>query len=175
MTTTPHEKNARILYYLRAIRHIAGQHAATIGQENYEELESDCMLAVSKAIDKYEPGKGKIDTFVWRYIRRRVDNYMRSFYGTVAGKEREQNIPFTDHFEHGADGIAGPVTDPDTEIFCESIIRLVSNPRRRKVLTLSADGLTFADIGRRMGISRERVRQVHDDAVRDAREKMGER
>lgn len=92
----------------------------------------------------------------------------------MAGKEREQNIPFTDHFEHGLESVAGVERDQDGEIFCESIIRLVTNPRRRRVLTLSADGLTFAEIGRRMGISRERVRQVHDDAVRDARERMGE-
>ena len=44
-----------------------------------------------------------------------------------------------------------------------------NNQRRERMQKLRQDGLTYAEIGREFGITRERVRQIKEKAIRRLR------
>ncbi len=71
-------------------------------------------------------------------------------------------------------------TDPEFEITREmdrnkllAVMRDVLTERERDILLRFADGVPFATIGREIGLSRERVRQIHDEAFNTVQSAMG--
>jgi RNA polymerase sigma factor (sigma-70 family) len=178
---TPREKNALITGYVRTVKHLTQTAHATMLEEDYDELVADCLMAVSNAIDDFNPAYGAtLDTFVWRYIRQRVSSNFHKSIGRAERREERgfHESNFTDvEYDADRDQSVDPfgANEQDCEIWQESALCAITEPRRKKILTYALDGLTFAEIGRRMGISRERVRQLHADAVRQVRAKMGEK
>lgn len=176
MTTTPREKNRLIAGYHRAISYITMMAQEVMSPEDYEELVSDCMMSASRAIDAYDPERGtSMDTLVWRYIRGTMSNSYRTAISQARKMER-RNLSiqtFTDA-EAVPDSPAPDIADEaDYIVWRDSILATIKNPRQRLVLENTLDGLTFAETGRRLGVSREAVRQIHNRGVHVVRQAMG--
>jgi RNA polymerase sigma factor (sigma-70 family) len=165
MTTTPREKNRLISGYHRAISYITMMAQEVMSPEDYEELVSDCMMSASQAMD----------TLVWRYIRGAMSNSYRTAISQAHKMER-RNLSiqtFTDA-EAVPDTPAPDIADEaEYVVWRDSVLASIKNPRQRMVLENTLDGLTFAETGRRLGVSREAVRQLHNRGVLVARRAMG--
>lgn len=176
MITTPREKNLLILEYLWMIDKYGYNYSLTLSNEDYEEASADAMIAISKAVDAFDDNKGAtLKTFIARYII----NSFKHFYNIKHGKRRSRQavfeqsaIPFS---SLSPDGSETPdsygKTDPDQSgrIWKELVIRGLSSPRKRRILNMRLDGLTFIEIGRRVGITKQRAHQVYESANAEIR------
>lgn len=176
MTTTPHEKNRLISDHLWMIHYYGHLYASrTMSESDYEEAESDAMLAISKAIDNYDETLGTLKTFIRRYI---VTSFRRS-HNANQGKRRSRQTAFEQSVscfsDLSPDGSAmpdygKPDVDQDAKIWKEMVIRTVKIPRHRRILNMRLDGLTFIEIGDRVGVTKQRAHQIYEAANAEIRE-----
>ncbi len=165
-------KNKMVRANLRLVVSIAKKHVG--GVQNLFELISDGNVSLMMAVEKFDYSRGnRFSTYAsWAIIR----NFARS-----VPRERYQ----LDRFATGHDGIldvaAGMQTydpnDVNPSELRESIDVVLAqlNPRERAVL-IEHYGLderntpfTFDQLGRHMGISKERVRQIEIQALKKLR------
>ena len=178
MTTTPHEKDRLISAHLWLIGAVGASYKATMNRCDYEEAESDAMLSVSKAIDNYDETLGTLVTFIRRHI-------ITSFKHTVNERTKrasrqsafEQYVSCFSDLPPDDDGTTmpdygKPDSDPDGKIWKEMVIRTVSSPRHRRILNMRLDGLTFIEIGRRVGITKQRAQHIYAAANAEIRENI---
>lgn len=68
MTTTTREKEALLVDAKNLVRMAIVKQRPFLSREDYEELESDCLFAASRAIDEYErAGPAALSTLIFRY------------------------------------------------------------------------------------------------------------
>ncbi len=164
-------KNRIIRANLRLVVSIAKKHLG--GPQSLFELISDGNVALMRAVEKFDYSRGfRFSTYAsWAIMR----NYARS-----VPKERYQ----LDHFATGNDEILDIAAglrsyDPnETNLpeLRESIENMLSHlsPRERTIVSehyglAEAGGKTFDQLGRRLGISKERVRQIELKALKKLR------
>ncbi len=165
-------KNKMVRANLRLVVSIAKKHVG--GAQNLFELISDGNVSLMQAVEKFDYSRGnRFSTYAsWAIIR----NFARS-----VPRERYQ----LDRFATGHDGIldiaAGMQTydpnDVNPSELRESIDVVLAQlkPRERAILIehygLDERGqpVTFDQLGRHMGISKERVRQIEIQALKKLR------
>lgn len=169
-------KNAIVRANLRLVVSIAKKHVG--GPQNLFELISDGNISLMKAAEKFDFSRGfRFSTYAsWAIMR----NFARS-----VSKERYHHDRFATGNDEALDVAAGMGSyDParaalgDARDSVEVLLAKLS-PRERSILIhhygLDQDGRgqTFDELGRQLGISKERVRQIEAQALTKLRHMAG--
>jgi len=150
---------------MRLVISIAKRHAAQ--SDNFFELQSDGNMSLIRAVDKFDYSRGnKFSTYASWAI-------MKNFARSIPDEKRHRERYVTGHeemFESAQD-----VRSNEQEIVStqEQAARKVHDlldrldPREREIIRMRAglsnysEGMTLEEIGQQMGITKERVRQLH--------------
>lgn len=155
---------------------------STIGRFNSRKIDeddllSDAMLALSRAIDRFNPWRGfRFSTYACNVIvrslmrRGRVEsNYRRLFpVQHEAGLERADGLPdeqkelYVERLRRVMDANLGDLSDLEYRILEQRFPAEQGRP------------LTFQKIGAGIGLSKERVRQIQNVALRKLRDVLQE-
>jgi len=150
---------------MRLVVSIAKKHSGQA--DNFFELQSDGNMSLIRAVEKFDFGRGnKFSTYASWAI-------MKNFARSIPDDKRHRERYVTGHdemFEATAD-----VRSNETEITLkqrqdalqvhELLERL--DPREREIIRMRAgldnysEGMTLEEIGQQLGITKERVRQLH--------------
>ena len=133
-----------------------------------DDVLSDAMLSLTRAVDRFNPWRGyRFSTYACNVIARaimrrgrRESNYRRLFpVQNDAGLEQptepldESAGLYLERLQRALESNLGELTELETEILSQRFL----NGQERK--------LTFQEIGRTVGLSKERVRQIQNIAL----------
>ena len=136
-----------------------------MGQVEDADLEQEGWIGLWRAIKRYDPEHGvRFSTFAWLVIRNRI-------WTAVARASRlerwqESGGPYTD-----ATGVQLKIDWEDTQIheaLKEGLAELSERECQVMLLRCGWDGCpprTFAEIGQALGLTRQRVHQIHNEAL----------
>lgn len=142
-----------------------------------DDLLSDAMLGLTRAVDRFNPWKGyRFSTYACNVIVRAL---MRR-----GKRERNRRRLFPVQYEVSFDA---PENVPDTqqELFVERLTRVLhdnvgqltdleSRVLSQRFTNSRRERLTFQEIGDAVGLSKERVRQIQNVAIRKLRQALAE-
>lgn len=140
------------------------------------DLNAAAMFALKVAALKFDPSRGnKFITPAGLYIKIELINYCR------VESARGMHVP-TDHKPYYApapSGFAEPWQHPTTtdernelgEDFWESVARTLDDRDARVILRVFRDGVQQKDVAGELGVSKARVGQLYERAVRRLRER----
>lgn len=175
-TITESEKNEAVKKYARLVNHV-GRNFRWLG-EDYDDAVIEAQCAVVRGVETYDGRvECSIDTYVGTCIRNAFNGYARA---NRTGQEGFESgcIVFSDIFPDGVLPDDCAPDDGDSEniegfFVADGVRALVTgaklSKREQTIIDLFLEGYSQADIGRIEGISRERVRQIHDRAVKKMR------
>ena len=176
MPLTNAEQTAAIKKYTRLIHH-HGRNFRWLG-DDYDDAVIEAQCAVIRGVETYD---NRVTCTIDTYVGTCVLNAFRGYVKTNrTGQEGFESgcIVFSDVFPDGQlpDGCASDDGDAETVegfFIADDVRGLVAgaklSKREQTIIDLFLEGYTQADIGRIEGISRERVRQIHDRAVEKMR------
>ena len=147
-----------------------------------DDLISEGTIGMMKAAEKYDASKGKpFVTFAAPYIRRATEKAIDRLTNDIDTRSTDESIPvgsrnnFTllnvleDKNAMKADATVEEATLTDDLLQCMNVL----NEREQRVINLyygnGYERQTMAEIAETMGLKRERVRQVRDQALRKLR------
>ena len=147
-----------------------------------DDLISEGAIGIMKAAEKYDASKGKpFVTFAAPYIRRAIEAAINRLQNDIDVRSTDESIPvgsrnnFTllnvleDKNAMRADATIEESTLTDDMLQFLSVL----NEREQRVINLyygnGYERQTMAEIAETMGLKRERVRQVRDQAIRKLR------
>ena len=125
----------------------------------HEDLEQEGMIGLLEAADKYEENKGaKFSTYATYWIRKHIM--------AAVDKEKKYSLNSTSLNEEITEDKKTTIIKPSANVDLPSDM-----PKdEKKVLTLLfQDEFTLKEISEQLGISRERVRQLKEKALRRMR------
>lgn len=144
-----------------------------------DELLSEGMMALTRAIDTFSPWRG------FRFSTYACNAILRAFYrcGLRESKRRQHEpVNYESEFEK-SDWLDTRRTE-ESVLYAERLSKLLADnavdltPIEKDVLSqrfplnVGAERHTLADIGRRMNLSKERVRQIQNSALSKLREAL---
>ena len=167
MTTTPEQKNAILLDAKNLVRMaIAGQRPF-LSNEDYEELESDCLMAASRAIDDFEPDRGcRLSSLMFRYIvQKRIKVLKHRMRKHNAVNDTDELCDGYEPYEHGVSPEHVRLVQ-DMEIIIDRAGNdgVISDLEHR-MLTSRRLGSSYREIGRDETYSPAGVKRILDTAV----------
>jgi RNA polymerase primary sigma factor len=147
-----------------------------------DDLVSEGAIGLMKAAEKYDASKGKpFVTFAAPYIRRAIEKAISRLTTDIDTRSTDESLPigsrnnFTllnvleDKSAMKADATVEESTLTDDLLKCLDVL----NEREQRVINLyygnGYERQTMAEIAETMGLKRERVRQVRDQALRKLR------
>ena len=147
-----------------------------------DDLVSEGAIGLMKAAEKYDASKGKpFVTFAALYIRRAIEKAIGRLSTDIDTRSTDESLPvgsrnnFTllnvleDKNALQADATVEESTLTDDLLKCLNVL----NEREQRVINLyygnGYERQTMAEIAETMGLKRERVRQVRDQALRKLR------
>jgi len=139
------------------------------GLENYlsfhgDEIQSLAALSVWFALRRWQQTKGSLSHWLALYSRglgrsliRKIKLKLSSLYDPVGDDQDDLTLE---------DTLASDTPPPETVLSRKAFQEMLSSlpKRHRKVLTWRLQGETFGEIGKRLGVSRERARQLEAEA-----------
>jgi len=140
-------------------------HVQYMGQADEADLEQEGWIGFWQAVKWYDAERGaRFSTFAWLVIRQRIWKAVRQ--ASSAERWEEADGPYSD--------VTGARLNTDwqdaqiREALEEGMVEL--NERERLVLSLHYgwDGRppqTFAEIGEPLGLTRQRIHQIHNEAL----------
>lgn len=173
MTTTPMQKTALLIDAKNLVRMAITGQRRFLSPEDYEELESDCLMAASRAIDDYDPTRGcRLSSLMYRYIiqkRIKVLKHRESRGQSVNDTESLSECdclpcPSRSHSAHHASLVQ------DMEIIIDRARNDdVLTEREYRVLVDRRRNIGQATIAAELGLSFQRVSQIEAEAVEKIR------
>lgn len=147
-----------------------------------DDLVSEGAIGLMKAAEKYDASKGKpFVTFAAPYIRRAIEKAISRLTTDIDTRSTDESLPvgsrnnytllnvLEDKNAVRADAAVEEITLTDDLLKC----MIVLNEREQRVVNLyygnGYERQTMAEIAETMGLKRERVRQVRDQALRKLR------
>jgi RNA polymerase sigma factor (sigma-70 family) len=125
-------------------------------EEDYEELLSDCYLAIWEAWTTYNPRRGTFKAYVWRAMSGKVSNFHQRRRRARCGSAPIEDAPPTD----GRDIEARQ----DMALSLEAAIEAGRlTPRQVEMVEMARAGYREAETAREWGRTRERVRQIGEE------------
>lgn len=168
-------------------------HARDIGVDD-EEMNDVCRLALAEAARKYDPAKGAFSTVASFQIRAEMQKFLRPLHRDHERRDGARLISLsTPPTGDSHKATAGNLTDalpapPDSDVgradraelaakLWQVICRRIPCPRRRRVVELRRglngnDEHTLDEIGVKLGVCKERVRQLEHYVIRECREEL---
>ena len=158
---------------MRLVVQYAKKHAAPT--DNLWELISDGNMSLLRAVEKFDYGLGfKFSTYAsWAIMK----NFARSIPDEKVYRERfvtGHDDVFEDKTDHRSDE-AEQLAQAETAARKVNKLLELLDPREKEILRMRAgldneEGLTLEQIGQRMGITKERVRQLNQRIMKKLRE-----
>ena len=150
-----------------------------LSNEDYDELESDCLAAIFAAIESYDPDHpsgAKVETLIYFYIRKAICHFVdlkarkRSIFndGTISLSTTLGTGPTT--LEDELEGHDGDHTD---RLQLEAAIASIHDPDRRAIVERVSGGETMRAIGRDYGVTRGRIFQIKEQGVKEMQGNVG--
>lgn len=147
-----------------------------------DDLVSEGAIGLMKAAEKYDASKGKpFVTFAAPYIRRAIEKAISRLTTDIDTRSTDESLPvgsrnnytllnvLEDKNAVRADAAVEEITLTDDLLKCMNVL----NGREQRVVNLyygnGYERQTMAEIAETMGLKRERVRQVRDQALRKLR------
>lgn len=147
-----------------------------------DDLVSEGAIGLMKAAEKYDASKGKpFVTFAAPYIRRAIEKAISRLTTNIDTRSTDESLPvgsrnnytllnvLEDKNAVRADAAVEEITLTDDLLKCMNVL----NEREQRVVNLyygnGYERQTMAEIAETMGLKRERVRQVRDQALRKLR------
>lgn len=147
-----------------------------------DDLVSEGAIGLMKAAEKYDASKGKpFVTFAAPYIRRAIEKAISRLTTDIDTRSTDESLPvgsrnnytllnvLEDKNAVRADAAVEEITLTDDLLKCMNVL----NERDQRVVNLyygnGYERQTMAEIAETMGLKRERVRQVRDQALRKLR------
>lgn len=151
-----------------------------------------CRLAVMDAIRKYQPGKSTFGAYASIWMRARLTQAIEVEAAGVVPRVMDRTtwklkaagraIPL----DRGPsdepapiDALSDGAVPPDAQLAADQrrtlmrrAIGKLKNPRHRAVVWSRLEGRTLAEVGAELGVSRERVRQIEEEAHASLRRRM---
>ena len=147
-----------------------------------DDLVSEGAIGLMKAAEKYDASKGKpFVTFAAPYIRRAIEKAISRLTTDIDTRSTDESLPvgsrnnytllnvLEDKNAVRANAAVEEITLTDDLLKCMNVL----NEREQRVVNLyygnGYERQTMAEIAETMGLKRERVRQVRDQALRKLR------
>ena len=147
-----------------------------------DDLVSEGSIGMMKAAEKYDPTRGKpFVTFAAPYIRRSIEAALSKVESDTEVRSTDESLPIGSRNNYTLLNVLEDVNAPKADELVEEttlnedLIRVMDilNEREQAVVKryygLLGQRLTMAEIGEDLGLKRERVRQIRDQAVRKLR------
>ena len=147
-----------------------------------DDLVSEGSIGLMKAAEKYNPSRGKaFVTFAAPYIRRSIETAISRLETTTDVRSTDESLPVGSRNNYTLLNVLEDVNAEkadalvDENTLSDDLIRVIHtlNDRERSVIVcfygIGNNRQTMAEIGENLGMKRERVRQVRDQALRKLR------
>ena len=144
-----------------------------------DDLISEGTIGIIKAAKKYDPSRGKpFVTFAAPYIRRSIEDAIRRVTGETPVLSTDESLPVGSNNNYTLLNVLedkdAPKADQALEqnALSDDLVRAITvlNEREQAVIRalygIDTERQTMAEIGERLGLKRERVRQIRDKALR---------
>ena len=136
-------------------------------RDEFDDCAQEVMLRLMRAVERYDLTRGAgVSTYFFRVIFHAISSFNRKGASRAA-----RTISLADTAVPGVlDGVAeeDPTTTADhrreTEVFAAELLDR-ANPRERRVIERCFRGETLEAIGKRIGLSKERVRQIRESGL----------
>lgn len=131
-----------------------------------EELRGELYLALCHAAQAYRPDAGAFSTCAYWWFRSATSRFFEVLHRSIPAWSRHLSHQDGDGFD-GAAGVADhrpAPPDPDALALFDLSTRVLPRPEAEIIRSYYLDGLTMREIGDRMGLHREYVRQLRDRA-----------
>lgn len=140
--------------------------------DSREEFSNAFFAHVLRHFTVYNPERGKFKTWLIWQIRGFLSLYSRKVAGQIRSFGLISNIDY-DHLTRQVDprSTDNGIRKELVERFTGSLSNI--DQRSRGMLLMRFGGYTLQEVGERFGVSRERVRQLTDDAILKIRESCG--
>lgn len=146
------------------------------------DLISEGSIGIIKAAEKYDPNRGKpFVTFAAPYIRHSIEEAIRRVTGDVPVLSTDESLPVGSKNNYTLLNVLEDKDAPKADLVFEQnalsddLLQVIDvlNEREQVVIKgcFGVDGerMTMAEIGVKLGLKRERVRQIRDKALRRLR------
>jgi len=164
-------KDRLIRCNLRLVRSVAKKHVDQ--SDNYHELVSDGNMSLIRAVDKFDFSRGnKFSTYgTWAIMK----NFARSVPAERNHRDRFQSGK-EDFFDLAADGRSNESeqlsSQQQSKDRVQRLLEQLDDPRERQIIRMRygldtyPEHMTLEEIGKPLGITKERVRQLHVRAMK---------
>ena len=141
---------------LKLVYHVVHRDYPTYASD--EDIIQCGMLGLCKAADKFDESKSKFSTFACKCIKNEIALEFRK-------RAKHQGILSLDYEVDGEDGEKSTfgdfiIGDEDVGYVDISINLSKLKPREKQVYELCKTGMSYADMGRELGISRQAVWKI---------------
>lgn len=131
-----------------------------------EDFEGELLKSLCRAVQFYDPSIGAFSTYLYRCMERQQIRMFRHWHALMRQRTRTQSLgdKRSANMRDDADG-PNEIAERNDDI---KYLRILINelPERwRQIMLERAEGKTLEEIGKRRGITRERVRQMEANAV----------
>lgn len=136
------------------------------GRDGYDDVISDGMLALWRALATYDPNRERLDIWLTRRVRFRMIDGLRSRGGRGAATKPathslvDADLELDAWMDAGMDDRINSAVDARTETTPIYLLAAGIDKRLPEVLRLLGDGHTQTEIALRLGVSRTRVWQL---------------
>ena len=144
-----------------------------------DDLVSEGSIGLMKAADKYDPSRGKpFVTFAAPYIRHSIESAISRLKTNTDVRSTDESLPVGSRNNYTLLNVLEDPNAPKADVLIEQAtltedlvsVMGVLNEREKTVISsyfgVNAERQTMAEIGQTMGLKRERIRQVRDQALR---------
>ena len=136
-----------------------------------DDLISEGAIGIMKAAEKYDVSKGKpFVTFAAPYIRRAIEAAINRLQNDIDVRSTDESIPVGSRNNFT---LLNVLEDHDAPKADATVEQASLNEREQAVVKryfgIDAERQTMAEIAEGLGLKRERVRQVRDQALRKLR------
>lgn len=161
-------RDALILQCSRIVRKCADR-AWLVRESDRDDLECELLLKLTRVIELFDPTKGRLSTFAVNTCLRHswhVAKLMNKRREYQSGEDDDERwlypAPEESEWRHDEDVVALGLA-------------VLTPPRRRVIQMRYYEHMTLDQCAQRLGVTRERVRQIESRAIRDIRERLGVR
>ncbi len=144
-----------------------------------DDVMSDGMVGALRAIRKFDPKRSKLSTYAYRSIQRAMWEAVRSrlrgkakvsesVFDSAAGtadERRKEPVHVDRGHEHHVE------YEHKRRLYEECLSRL--DRKHQDILGMRANGLTRSEIGKGLGLTGERIRQIENEAIKKIQVMLG--
>jgi len=143
------------------------------------DLISEGSIGLIKAAEKFDPSRGKpFVTFAAPYIRHSIEEAIRKVTGETPVLSTDENLPVGSNNNYTLLNVLEDKDAPKADLVMEQaslsddLVRAIDvlNEREKAVVQgffgIEGERKTMAEIGKELGLKRERVRQIRNQAVK---------